>query len=231
MRGTFIILASLCVCGAAMADGFATWNYVPYVAPVTDFAYDIGLYESEAHCVIDFQVNVDPGDKWTAASAYAYLLRESPDLEAAFWDHPSGGNIPVPATFVYFGLAAYDSFWTCTEEYPNPDLNPSSVATTFAPGSPIQNTDSLREAEWYADPGDPEADGGLYTLARYNVTGDLPFYPLQPDSIWLVISGDLYFSSTGGTPHPFSLTIPARIPEPTSLSLLLIGAAAALRRR
>ena len=236
MKKTLATFAVLCVCGAAFAAGTASYAVVPYVAPGTDVAYPIAQYEGEGHRVYDLQVNVDAGDKWTTASALAYFMSDAPGGSLAFWDHPSGGNIPAPSNFSYFGLAAYDSFWTCTEEYPNPDLAPTAVATTFAPGSPIQNTATVREAEWYADPGDPEAGAGTFTLARYNVWGELPegtyAEPVGPEAAWLVIEGDYYYASTGGTPHPYSLSIPvAWFPEPASLSLLALGGLALLRRR
>lgn len=240
MKNSLVMFAVQCVCGAAFAAGTAGYAVVPYVAPGMDVMYSIAQYEGEDHRVFDLTVNVDDGDKWTTASAYACFVCDPafPGGTLAFWDHPSGGNVPFPAYFAYFGLAAYDSFWTCSEEYPNPDLNPLVLDTTFAPGSPIRNTAAEKWAEWYADPGQPEAGAGLFSLARYNVWGACPpgctTFPVPFGVVCsLVITGDYYFASTGGTPHPYSISIPLCwwLPEPTGLSLLAVGGLALIRRR
>ena len=239
MRSVFIVVTSFSVCATTWAGGTAHYAGVPYVQPALDVAYLVQTYESELHLVYDFQVNVDSGDKWTAVSTRASFETSNSIYEGyfTFWDHPSGGNFPTPANFSYFGLAAYDTFWTSSEEFPNIDVNPSAQATTFAPGSPRINNPIVRDAEWYVDPSDPEVDGGLYTLSRFNVTGDLPPGCTWESgfllAVWIEVQGDLYFASTGGQPHPFSLQIPICSviePEPSSLGLLLLGVTVVLRR-
>jgi hypothetical protein len=232
MRNAIVLIACLLACGTAPAGGTASWSLVPYVRPNIDLGQNIDVYEAQNHAVCDLQVNVDAGDKWTTISARA-SIEGNPGGYLSFWDHPVGGNIPTPSLFQDFGLSTYDTFWTCTEEYPNPDLNPDAIATTFAPGSPVENTSTVRQAEWYADPGQPEAGAGLFTLARFNIVGRGPFQIWHlpgPTLMRVSIVGDMYFASTGGTPHPYSLFIDI-IPEPASLGLLLIGAVAVPRRR
>ena len=223
----------------AFAGGTADYAVVPYVAPALDVAYDIPTYEGEGHTVIDLLTVTDAGDRWTTAYANAFFAGD-PACDYTFWEHPSGGNTePLAANLAYFGLLAYDSFWTNPEDYPNTDLDTGGSSTTFAPGSPLQNTATNKEAEWYADPEEPNADGGAYTLARYNVVGfpaagmvdfETPFGV----ACSLVIEGDYFYASTGGQPYPFSLEIPLawyEIPEPASLALLALGGLTLIRRR
>ena len=233
------LAAALLVPAVAFAGGTADYAVVPYVAPAMDLAYDIPTYEGEGHTVIDQLTVVDDGDRWTTAYANAYFVGD-PGCNYAFWDHPQGGHTqPAVGDFAYFGLVEYDSFWTCPEEFPNADLDPTKDATTFAPGSPLQSSMTNKEAEWYADPEEPNADGGTYTTARYNVMGFcpegcLPYDTGFPVCCALVIEGDYFYASTGGTPHPYSLTIPLcwyEIPEPGSLALLALGGLALIRRR
>ena len=228
------------------AGGSAGYADVAYVRPALDIAYDIDQYEGEGHRVVDLTVDVDDLDQWTTAYADAYFwcvdTPQDPNTPACgtFWEHPEGGNT-MEEPSGYFQLDIYDSFWTCPEEYPNPDLDPTKLATTFAPGSPLINTGYRKAAEWYADPEDPNVDGGLWTLARYNFTLDcslcppgtcVPYDNGEPVNCYLIIEGDMYYASTGGLPWAYSLEIPVCwVPEPGSLGLLALGTLALIRRR
>jgi hypothetical protein len=244
-----LIAATVVLFFPALAFGIGTAGYaeVAYERPAQDFAYDIDTYEGEGHRVVDLTVNVDDGDKWTTAYAAAYFECAFDPMVCCgtFWEHPEGGDTQAGVNTNFFGLTAFDSFWTCSEEYPNADADPEKNATTFAPGSPIAKEDCLREAEWYVDPEDPEVDGGLWVLARYNFTVDCSLCPCPPGMecvdyptdfdvcCWLMIEGDMYYASTGGEAWPYSLAIPVCwcIPEPGSLGLLALGALALIRRR
>jgi hypothetical protein len=247
---------------AALADpGAATYGDVAYNRPLMDVGYNIDQYEGEGHHCIDLMAQVYTDERLTTMSAVAYfecaLAPHDPPIDpqdpdtwpdvccGTFWDHPTGGVLPPnPALFAAYGLMEYDGFWTCPEDWPNTDLDPTTYATSFAPGSPTVNP-CVRFAEWYTDPEEPNVDGGLWTIARYNYTLDCSICPCPPGMecvdyptefdvcCWLIIEGDLYYASTGGLPWPYSLAIPVCwcIPEPGSLGLLALGALALIRRR
>ena len=134
-----------------------------------------------------------------------------------------GGNTqPNTALFDQFGLLKYDSFWTCTEEYPNPDVDPDDDATAFAPGSPLALNETHREAEWYVDPSAPNVDGGSYTLARYTVLwlGGTPGI--------LSMEGCVFVSSTQ-IPNYFSFDITIYPPGVPSIIYGILGLAVFVR--
>ena len=203
---------------SASADAYIDVFFVPVdtsaAAGYTDVAVNVADWVAAGYLCFDLKVRVHgANDSWTAASCSVVLTN------ATFWNHPSGGDTqPNTNNFGYFGLSRFDSFWCSPEEWPNPDLNTSANATSFAPGSPSVQTATQRTAEWYSDPLDPTAHGGTYTIARYT---------FLPAAGWnLTVSGNNYVASTGGTPHPFGT--PA---EPSGLLLLALGGPALLRRR
>jgi hypothetical protein len=234
----------------ALAGGYGDYAEVPYVRPATDLAYDIDQYEADNHRVFDLLVVVDDGDRWTAASylAYTWCVADPDQHCATFWDHPVGGHTqPETTQFTDYGLLQYDTFITCPEEYPNPDLDPTENATTFAPGSPLQTGPYVYEVEWYADPELPNADGGTYALARFNLTIDCSLcecpvepgecydyepFPGAPVCAYFTIEGCSYFACCE-SPWPYQIDIPVCwcIPEPSGTALLALGGLALIRRR
>jgi len=184
-----------------------TLEPVSYVRPAMDIAENIDAFEAGGWETYDLVVHVDADDAWTTAYALA-----TADL---FWDHLQGGDTADPGNFGYFGLLEYDTFWTSSEDYPNVDTG--GTDTTFAPGNPLQNTATVKEAEWYVDPVEPNVGSGDWTIARYTVaTGQT-----------LCVEGNLYYTSTLGEPQPYAVCVP----EPASLGLLGLGALALIRRR
>ena len=227
MRKLLALLTVLCFTTVASATITATLEPVAYVAPDTDLAYDIGQYEAECHKVWDLVVHVSDGDKWNTAGIEC-MLTGTCDA-AVFWDHPMGGDTqPDTGDFAYFGLVAYDTFWTCTEEYPNPDIDPLKNATTFAPGNPIANEPQYKYCEWYHDPEDPEVGDGDFTIMRMNVLCDPdccdPGDPFYADlEVWGVVYGD------SGV-YDVDLVERVCVPEPASLALLALGGLLIRRR-
>ena len=214
---TMMVLSCVAV---VMADAEIDVALVPVdtsaAAGYTDVAVDPATWVAAGYLCYDLQVTVHGStDSWTTASGNATMTG------GEFWNHPSGGDTqPNTNNFAYFGLMRFDSFWCSAEEWPNPDLNTGANATTFAPGSPSVQTATQRNAEWYSDPLDPTAYGGTYTIARYT---------FLPTGSWsLTVSGNTYVASTGGNPHPYSVTV---TPEPASLALLALGGLAFFRRR
>lgn len=243
-------MTALTFISAAFAGGEAS------VVPVddtyqSDLAVTQEVYEADVHRVFDLMVDVWDADKATTfhATAYTWCVMDPLLCCGTFWEHPTGGDMQPPeGDFVYFGMKRFDTFWTCTEEWPNPDVDPSKNATTFAPGSPLQKEPCVYEAEWYTDPADPEVDGGLYTIARYNLVVDCEICPCPPGSVppcqpeyqpgWIpccyfTVEGEIYYASTGGIPWAFSVDVPICwcIPEPGSVALLALGGLALIRRR
>lgn len=212
----------MCCASLAFAGGYAAYEEVPYVRPATDLAYDIDQYEAENHTVFDLLVVVDNGDMWTVAYCLAYTwCVENPNIHpGTFWDHPNGRhNQPDPAQFPDYGLLQYETFYTCPEEYPNPDLDPSHNATTG--WGPIQSGPHFYEREWYVCPELPNADGGRFILARFNLMIDCSLcvcpagecydyepFPGAPVCAYFRIEGDYYFWLSGGEPWPFRIDIP-----------------------
>ena len=237
MRSVTFVIALLCPL-TALAGGYADWVEVPLEWPVPPPPNPEPWYYyiAEGHAHFDLLTVVDDGDCWNSAYANAYLEGEAADAYS-FWDHPNGSAYPVPAAFPYFGLMAYDSFWTSPVEFPNPDLDAAHLATLFSPGSPIQDSATAKEAEWYVDPSAPYVDGGTWHVARYNIRGlcpdgyssdETPFGPAAE----LVIDGNFVFGS-GENDDPFQLRIPLcwYVPEPSGLVLLGVGYLLIRRRR
>ena len=181
-------------------------------AGLTDIAVDPAAWAAAGYVVYDLVVTVAGDDRWTTAFGEADLTG------GAFWEHPEGGNLGEPPS-AYFQLTKYDSFWTSSEEFPNTDIDPSKQATVFAPGSPILMDATNRDAEWYADPEEPNVGDGAYTIARYT---------FLPSRAWeLCVAGNVYLASTGGLEYPYDVCVP----EPGSLGLLALGALGLIRRR
>lgn len=220
----FALPLMICCTSFALAGGYGDYEVVPYVRPARDLAYDLDQYEAENHTVFDLLVVVDEGD-WlhaTTALAYTWCVSDPNTPCATFWDHPMGENVqPLPVWPDYFGLVQYDTFYTCPEEYPNPDLDPNRSATMFAPGSPLQTGPYVYDCEWSPDPTDPNPPGGTYTLARFNILIDCDLCaspggecydyepsPGAPVCAYFTMKGENYFASCGGMPWPFRIDIP-----------------------
>ena len=227
--------------------GTAGWTDVTYVRPAMDVLVpDIDGYEAENHRVVDLTLDIPSPQRWTTAGVDAYFQccfdpqPPVPPCCGTFWEHPGGGDGPPnPLLFGAYGLLAYDSFYTTPEDWPSTTAFGNTNIVSIA------SDDCSRFAEWYVTPEEPNVDGGLYTLARYNFTVDCDLCPCPPD-MWcvdydtgfdpcccLVIEGNLFSEQGGGTPYPFAMSIPVCwcIPEPGSLGLLALGALALIRRR
>jgi len=177
----FKLCSALVLTGAvvvAASGNSVTLEQVPYERPLQDLAYDIDAFEAEGWVTYDLVVHVDAGDRWISCGSIMCVC----DGGNGFWEHPQGDlDQPTAAMLDYFGLLAYDSFWTSSEEFPNPDLDPSANATTFCPGSPLTLSPAQREAEWYADPVPPNPEGGRYTIARVTAH-ESGICPAAPDT-------------------------------------------------
>ena len=230
MRTVLLVLA-LAAPAIAFADGVADWVDMPFVYPVPPWIVDIEAYIAEGHRTLDLLSVPPAGQHWTEGYAHAYF--EGDAANYTFWDHPWGGSlVPNTANFAYFGMLKYDSFWTSPEDYPSVDADGEShtIAATFKSGSPIQETDTHREAEWFVDPDDPAAESGTHTIARYNVKGlppdgCVPYETPYGPACELVIDGRFYFDDGVAEGWPFELRIPLcwHIPEPGTLALLGLG--------
>ena len=231
MKLMLCILAMLCP--AALADSYADWVEFPLEYPpppqVPPGGWD--AYIAEGHRHFDLVAVVDPDDHWMWGGFDAHF-EGAASWVYSFWDHPNGNAIaPTETMLQFFPLMAYDSFWTSPEEYPNPDLEPGSTSTEFAPGNPIQDSTTRKQADWYINPLPPYTDEGTFTLARFNVMGlcpdgyvsyETPYGPAAE----LVIPGvnRFLYGDDCGTWFEFRIPLCWNIPEPSGLMLLGLGA-------
>jgi len=202
--------AVLAFVAAASATVTFSWAYVDNdVTGITDFVVAPADFETAGYVTVDLIGTFD-GEYWSTAYSLA--------TANGFFNHPNGnGGEMAPDTnnFSFVGLTRFDSFYTGMNDYPNAE--PGAGDATAAPGSPLQNTATVREMEWFDY---PELDNtGTFTMARFTC---------MPEGT-LELSGYATTVESGTEQFPFAFSIP--VPEPASLALLGLGALALIRRR
>lgn len=157
----------------------------------------------------DLVGTVDAGDDWTSTAMKASISGGS------FYNDALGGNSqPNPALFPFAPNLPWDTFATQPEGWPN---TPGQGAGIGFAGTPNFLATSV-DATWFDTP--TNGGGGSWVLARLTVTGLQTGWVLKVDGTHTTVKGQ-------ATLFPFSFTVP----EPSSLSLLVLGGVAALIRR
>ena len=213
MLGKLLVTMSvLALAVGASADISFGWAAVDnYVDPAgTDLAVDIEAFNAAGYVTYDLVMDVG-AETWTTEYSLATLT------DATFFNHPRGGiteMAPNPGMFAEYGVLPFDSFYTGMNDYPNA----MAYGDASTAGIPFQNTPTVREMEYYDYP--PLDNTGEFVTARFT------FLP-SSDNWLLCVAGYVTTMEGGPDPHPFSMCIP----EPGSLALLALGAAALIRRR
>lgn len=159
-------------------------------------------FDSATYHTLDLMLQVPDYDDWCTSWALVEIhLGE-------FFQATLGDNVPVdPEVFEVSPATEFDCYWTVAE----------GESLIFAPGSPLQITPTVLEAEWYPDPGLPNFTG-TYSIMRMTVV--LPgayvavpywvsFMPFEPSGnpedppvgeLFGEIDGMVFAASTGGVP-------------------------------
>ena len=205
LRKLLVTMSVLALAAGASAAPTFSWvevdNYVP------------GEWEWNAAGYVTYDLVMDVGtETWTTAYSLATLT------DATFYNHPVGDSVemaPNPAHFPPYPVLPFDSFYTGMNDYPNA---PAYGDASAAPGSPLQNTATVREMEYYDYP--PMDSTGQFVTARFTV---LP----SSGNWWVCVEGYVTTVEGGAEPFPFYFGVP----EPGSLTLLALGGLALIRRR
>ena len=214
MLGKLLVAMSvLALAVAASADITFGWAAVDnYVDPAgMDLAVDIDAFNAAGYVTVDLVMGVGA---WTWTEAYSLATL----TDATFFNHPAGDLLemaPNPGMFPAYGVLAFDSFYTGLNDFPNAMGYGDAKA---APGSPIQNTPTVREMRYRDYP--PLDSTGEFVTARFT------FLP-SSDNWVLCVEGYINTVEGGVLPYTFSTCIP----EPGSLALLALGGLTLIRRR
>ena len=140
---------------------------------------------------------------------------------ATFWEHPASADTAQnPLFFAAYGLLAYDSFYTTPEDWPN---DPSAFGNTTI--VTIDSQPTVRFAEWYVTP-DMPADGGTYTVARFNLIIDCSLcvcpagecydyepFPGAPVCAYFTMEGLFWWVSYGWSSYQIDIPICWYVPD------------------
>ena len=197
MRRCILVVILSWLSAHAILAGSITVELVPVdtsdAVDFTDVLYPPDEWLAAGYLVYDLQVYMEDASWFTASSA-------ATASDGIFWEHGMGSNAqPDVDLFGGYGLLRYDSFWTCPEEYPNPDLAPSSDATGLL-SEQLVLTNTYRYAVWFMMDDDPDAVSGTYTIARYCIMPD------SLSSVELCIDGEICAPPSGEC-SPYSLCI------------------------
>lgn len=169
----------------------------------------------------DLKVVVSGQDDWTSSATTAQLSGGK-----TFYQNSFGGNTtPNPAFFPLAPELQWDTFATQPGSYPNSNdgTSPGTFGTTTVDGDTF-NIGVLDTA----NTGD-----GTFTIARYSIVSPPNRPGLTLANTGLVVgtlSGTTTAKNSGGTLIPYSFNI-YQVPEPATLSLLVLGGLAGLLRR